>query len=100
MKPGYFHKWPGAASRAREKYRIDFYAIISPSAIMGSIVTEPSRGDIIDLNITSNHREYLTMGKEQKSNKEEKKKPTMTPKEKKAAKKNKKESRDRIDSTR
>ena len=33
------------------------------------------------------------MGKEQKSNKESKKKPAMTPKEKKAAKKNKNESK-------
>lgn len=33
------------------------------------------------------------MGKEQKSNKEAKKKPAMTPKEKKAAKKNKNESK-------
>jgi hypothetical protein len=34
------------------------------------------------------------MSKEQKSNKEAKKKPAMTPKEKKAAKKSRKESRD------
>lgn len=33
------------------------------------------------------------MGKEQKSNKADKKQPAMTPKEKKAAKKSKKESR-------
>ena len=33
------------------------------------------------------------MGKEQKSNKEAKKKPTMTPKERKAAKKSKKDSK-------
>lgn len=36
------------------------------------------------------------MGKEQKSNKETKKKPGMTPKEKKAAKKAKKNERGRI----
>jgi hypothetical protein len=35
-----------------------------------------------------------TMTKERKSQKEDKKKPTMTPKEKKAAKRSRKESRD------
>ena len=36
------------------------------------------------------------MSKEQRSNKEAKKKPAMTPKEKKAAKRAKKEARDRV----
>lgn len=36
------------------------------------------------------------MGKEQKSNKADKKQPIMTPKEKKAAKKSKKESKDML----
>jgi hypothetical protein len=42
----------------------------------------------------------ITMSKERKSNKEDKKKPAMTPKEKKAAKKSKKESRDFLDTDR
>jgi hypothetical protein len=40
------------------------------------------------------------MSREQKSNKETKKKPVMTPKEKKAAKKSRKESRDFLGSDR
>jgi hypothetical protein len=40
------------------------------------------------------------MSREQKSNKEAKKKPAMTPKEKKAAKKSRKESRDFLGSDR
>lgn len=44
----------------------------------------------------ANHHslEQDIMTKERRSNKEDKKKPAMTPKEKKAAKKSKKESRD------
>jgi hypothetical protein len=40
------------------------------------------------------------MTKERRGNREDKKKPAMTPKEKKAAKKSKKESRDFLDNAR
>jgi hypothetical protein len=41
-----------------------------------------------------------TMTKERRTQKEDKKKPTMTPKEKKAAKRSRKESRDFLDNDR
>ena len=48
---------------------------------------------IVDLKITYHLSGVNIMTKERKSNREEKKKPAMTPKEKKAAKKTRKESR-------
>ena len=49
---------------------------------------------IVDLKITYHLSGVNIMTKERKSNREEKKKPALTPKEKKAAKKARKESRD------
>jgi hypothetical protein len=46
------------------------------------------------------HSRSMTMSHEQKSNKEARKKPAMTPKEKKAAKKSKKEAKGFLDSDR
>jgi hypothetical protein len=47
------------------------------------------------MNFQKNHQSVRvnTMSKEQRSNREDKKKPTLSPKEKKAAKKSKKESK-------
>lgn len=45
---------------------------------------------MVDLNIPSYHSGATHMSKEQKSNKESKKKPALSPKEKKSAKKDKK----------
>ncbi len=50
--------------------------------------------------ITQQSAGVETMSKEQRSNKEDKKKPAMTPKEKKAAKKARKESRGFLDTDR
>jgi len=55
---------------------------------------------VVVFNITHQLSGAETMTKERRSQKEDKKKPTMTPKEKKAAKRSRKESRDFLDNDR
>jgi len=55
---------------------------------------------VVVFNITNQLSGAETMTKERRSQKEDKKKPTMTPKEKKAAKRSRKESRDFLDNDR
>jgi hypothetical protein len=56
--------------------------------------------DVVILKITHQLFGAETIMKERRSQKEDKKKPAMTPKEKKAAKRSKKESRDFLDNDR